>query len=179
MSLLSFCNLLSFFPFNRVHARLHARGLAISAWQEVKWKKRTNCKKRETGHKLLEGGSIKKLYWALSFKQVKGGCGILQLPTNILILNMRGLFEENPLMKNCGITFTIGKYETLGWQKLLSTAQFYFRFKILYSIRVDFFPFPFKNFKCKALNQIVDFCIFSSTQTLRMMPFYCSQPLFS
>ena len=39
----------------------------------------------------------------------KGGCGILQLPTSILILNMRGLFEENPIMKNCAITLIIGK----------------------------------------------------------------------
>ena len=26
------------------------------------------------------------------------------IPLSTLILNMRGLFEENPLMKNCGIT---------------------------------------------------------------------------
>ena len=58
----------------------------------------------------------------LSKKQAeKGGCGIFQLPTSILILNMRGLFDKNPIMKNCGITLKIGKNETSGRQNPLFT----------------------------------------------------------
>ena len=45
---------------------------------------------------------------SLSFKQHKGACEKLKLPQSTLILDMRGLFEENPLVKNCGITLERG-----------------------------------------------------------------------
>ena len=48
-------------------------------------------------------------YWALSVKLQKRGCGILKLLQSTLILNTRGLFEENPLIKNCGITWERGR----------------------------------------------------------------------
>ena len=50
------------------------------------------CFKAKAGYKNV---------WALSFTQQKGGCGKSLFPQSILILNIRGLFEENPLMKNC------------------------------------------------------------------------------
>ena len=53
----------------------------------------------------------------------KGGCGILQLPTSILILNMKGLFEEIPPKKNCKITLIIGKNETLGRHNFFSNVE--------------------------------------------------------
>ena len=47
----------------------------------------------------------------------------LQLPKSTLILNMRGLFEENPFMKNCGITLLIGKNETMGRQSFFKKTS--------------------------------------------------------
>ena len=52
--------------------------------------------------------------WALSFKQKKGGCGRSLFPQSTLILNLRGLFEENPILKNCGTTLERGRNLTWG-----------------------------------------------------------------
>ena len=48
------------------------------------------------------------MFSALSYKQQKGVCGKLQLSQSTLNPFMRGLFEENPLIKNCGITLERG-----------------------------------------------------------------------
>ena len=45
----------------------------------------------------------------LLFDMFKGVCVKLQLPQSTLILDMRVLFEENPLMKNGGITLERGR----------------------------------------------------------------------
>ena len=47
-------------------------------------------------------------------------CAVLY---KLFVLNIKGLFEENPLMKNFGITLIKGKNETSGRQNILKTKQ--------------------------------------------------------
>ena len=70
--------------------------------------------------RVLNVGSCKLQFPQVKFKMFelshssskKGGCGKSLFPHSTLILNIRGLFEENPLMKNCGITLERGRNQT-------------------------------------------------------------------
>ena len=58
----------------------------------------------------LQLSQVKTKMFELSpLRKQKGGCGKSLFPQSTLIHNMRGLYEENPLMKNCGITLKRGK----------------------------------------------------------------------